>query len=43
MIEENDNYYYLLAKEIDTTILTEKLWWDITHLGSQTLLDLTEE
>src|SRR6266540_4079370 len=41
MVEENKDHYCLLAKEMDPIILTNKPWWNITHLGSQT--SLTEE
>ncbi len=41
--ERNQDYYYSPIREIDLTILMDKLWWDITHSGSQTLSDLTEE
>ena len=37
MVEENDDHYYLPARETDPTILTDILWWDTTHSGLQTL------
>ena len=43
MVEENKDHYYSLAREMDTTTLTNKSWWNTTHLGSQTLSDQTEE
>ena len=43
MMEENEDHYCLLAKEIDLTILTNKLWWDTTHSGLQTPSELIEE
>ena len=43
MVEENQDHYYLPARETDLTILTNKLWWDITHSGLQTPSELTEE
>ena len=43
MVEENQDHYCLLARETDLTILTNKLWWDITHSGPQTPSELTEK
>src|SRR6266498_1090492 len=43
IVEENQDHYCPLAKEIDPTILTDKPWWDTTHSGLQTPSDLTEE
>ncbi len=43
MVEENQDHYCLLARETDLTILTNKLWWNTTHSGSQTLSEVTEE
>ncbi len=43
MVEESKDYYCLPAKEIDLTILTNKPWWDTTHSGPQTPIELTEE
>src|SRR6266542_5600506 len=43
MMEENQDYYCPSAREIDLTILTNKLWWDTTHSGPQTSSELTEE
>ncbi len=43
MVEENQDHYCLPAREIDQSILTDKLWWDTTHSGSQTPSELTEE
>ncbi len=43
MVEENQDHYCLPTRETDPTILTEKLWWNTTHSGSQTLSELTEE
>ena len=43
MVKESENHYYPLAKEMDLTILVDKLWWDITHSESQILSELTEE
>ncbi|SRR6266540_415071 len=40
MVEGSQNHY---CPPADLTILTDKLWWDITHLGSQILSELTEE
>src|SRR6266542_5181731 len=43
MVEENQDHYCPLIREIDLTILTNKLWWDTTHSRPQTLLELIEE
>ena len=43
MVKENQDHYCLPIREMDLTILTDKLWWDTTHLGLQTPSDLTEE
>jgi len=43
MVEENKDHYCPPAREMDLTILTDKSWWDIIHLESQTLSELTEE
>src|SRR6266498_2833944 len=43
MVEENQDYYYLPVRETDLTILTNKLWWDIIHSGSQISSELAEE
>ncbi len=42
-MEENKDHYCPPAREMDLTILTNKLWWDITHSGPQTLSEITEE
>src|SRR6266498_5987436 len=36
MVEEDQDYYYPSAREMDPTILTNKPWWDTTHSGPQT-------
>src|SRR6266545_1859426 len=36
IMEENKDHYCPPAREMDLTILTNKLWWDITHSGPQT-------
>src|SRR6266540_496642 len=43
MVEENQDHYCPLTRETDLTILINKLWWDTTHSGPQTLLEVTEE
>src|SRR6266498_247528 len=43
MVEENQDHYCLPARETDLTILTNKPWWDITHLEPQTPFELIEE
>ncbi len=43
MMEENKDHYYPPARETDLTILTDKLWWEITHSESQIPLKLIEE
>ncbi len=43
IVEESEDHYCLPAKEIDLTILVDKLWWDITYLGSQISSELTEK
>jgi len=43
MVEENKDHYCLPARKTDSTILTDILWWDTIHLGSQTPSDLTKE
>ncbi len=43
MVEENKDHYCPPARETDPTILTNKSWWDTTHSGPQTPLELTEE
>ncbi len=43
MIEKNKDHYCLSVREIDLIMLIDILWWDTTHLGSQTLLELIEE
>src|SRR6266542_419210 len=43
MVKEDQDHYCPPARETDPTILTDKLWWDTTHSGPQTLSELTEE
>ena len=43
IVEEDKDHYCSPNKEMDLTILTDKLWQDTTHLGSQILLKLIEE
>ncbi len=43
MVEKSEDYYCPPAKEMDLTILVEKLWWDIIHSESQIPSELTEE
>ncbi len=43
MMKENKDHYCPPAKETDPAILTNKPWWDTTHLGLQTPSELTEE
>ena len=43
MVEEDQDYYYPSAREMDPTILTNKPWWDTTHSGPQTPSEITEE
>ena len=43
MVEENQDHYCLPARETDSTILINKLWWHTTHSGPQTPSELTEE
>ena len=43
MVEENQDHYCPPIREMDSTILTDKLWWNTTYSGSQILSDLTEE
>ncbi len=42
-MKENKDHYYSSARKTDLTILTNKPWWDTTHSGTQTPLELTEE
>jgi len=43
MVEENKDHYCPPIRKTDLTILTNKLWWDIIHLGLQTPSELAEE
>ncbi len=43
MVKESEDHYCSPVKEMDSTILINKLWWDTIHLGSQIPLELTEE
>ena len=43
MVEENQDHYCPLVREINPTILTDKPWWDTIHSEPQTPSELTEE
>src|SRR6266511_3682233 len=43
MVEENQDHYCPPARETDPIILTNKPWWDTTHLGSQIPSNIIEE
>ncbi len=43
IVKENQDHYCPSTRETDPTILTDKSWWNTTHLGSQIPSDLTEE
>ncbi len=43
MVKGKDDHYYLLARETDPTILTDKPWQDTIYSGPQTLSELTKE
>ncbi len=41
MVEENQDHYCPPAREMNPITLTNKSWWDTTHVGSQ--IPLTED
>jgi len=43
MVEEDQDHYCPPVREMDSTILTNKSWWDTTHSEPQTSSELTEE
>ncbi len=43
MVKENKDHYCLPVREIDLTILIDKLWQDTIHSGLQTSSELSEE